>query len=101
MTGFAIVGVLYDTDKLDVTLDGEDSLQYDRNAFQAMAIILMVSRLALLVQYGMVAWYVRGFKRTFTPLASTMGVLFIAAMIFLGTCFAFPVGHNTHTYAGW
>lgn len=81
MTGFAIVGALYDT--TDVVHNVE--------AFRAMSLILMVSRLVLMAQYGVVLWYIRGYHSTRLPLLTTMAVLFIAAMIFLGTYW----GYNT------
>lgn len=100
MTGFAIVGILYDPSKLDIS-STDDVWDYDGNAFKAMAIILMASRLALVLQYGIVFWYVKGYARCKTPLLSTIAALFIAAMVFLGTCFGFPNGRNIHTYIGW
>jgi DMSO reductase anchor subunit len=104
MTGFAISGALYDI----------SSVTQNLKAFRAMSLILMASRLSLVVQYGVVLWYVKGYKKTFIPLASTMLVLFLAAMIFLGTFFgfhndsnqhSFPVEHGqsngSHTYIAW
>jgi hypothetical protein len=51
-TGFAIVGPTFDTSKAS----------QDAEAFKAMSLILMVSRLALALQYDIVLWYVRGYK---------------------------------------
>lgn len=100
MTGFAVVGTLYVPDALDISNE-ESPFEYDGNAFQAMAIILMASRLALVVQYGIVFWYVKGYEKCKAPLLATMGSLFITAMVFLGTFWGFPDGHNIHTYVGW
>ena len=88
MTGFAISGAIYDT----------SSVTQNLKAFRAMSLILMASRLALVAQYGVVLWYVKGYKKTFIPLASTMLVLFLAAMIFLGTFFGFQNGSNQHSF---
>lgn len=81
MTGFAITGAIYDTTNI------EDNVK----AFRAMSIILMISRLALITQYGVVLWYIRKYRNTFIPLLATMASLFVAAVIFLGTFFGFPV----------
>lgn len=99
MTGFAIVGASFDTSRLQV-----EENEYDSSvtlSFRSMALILMVSRLALAAQYGVILWYVRGFKRTFLPLALTVVSLLVAAMVFLGTYFGFPENRNIHTYIGW
>jgi hypothetical protein len=101
MTGFAACGAIYDT----------THIAENAKAFRSMSIILMVSRLVLVVQYGVVLWYVKGYKKTFRPLAATMASLFIAAMGFLGTFFGFPVSgegdsfpiqhSNPDTYIAW
>jgi hypothetical protein len=78
-TGFAIVGPIFNT---------TEGFQ-DAKAFKAMSLILMVSRLALVVQYAVVLWYVRGCKKVFVPLLLHVGILFIAAMAFLGLAFSF------------
>ena len=83
MTGFAISGAIYDT-------TSEESILSNVKAFKAMSLILMASRLALCVQYGIVLWYVKDFQKTMVPLAGTIVTLFISAMIFLGTYFGFP-----------
>jgi low temperature requirement protein LtrA len=79
MTGFAIVGSLYDT----------TDVEEDLKAFRAMSFILMVSRLALIAQYAVVLWYVKGYRNTLVPLLSTMGTLFVSALVFLGTFWGF------------
>lgn len=70
MTGFAVCGAIYDTTHIAENV----------KAFRAMSIILMVSRLSLVAQYAVILWYVKGYKKTFRPLAATMASLFIAAM---------------------
>lgn len=78
-TGFAIVGPIFNT----------SATFHDAKAFKAMSLILMVSRLALAVQYSVVLWYVRGYKKVFMPLLLHVGILFISAMAFLGLAFSF------------
>jgi hypothetical protein len=102
MTGFAVVSSQYDPDLLT-----DPSLSNTGPAFRAMALVLMVSRLALMAQYALVFWYVRNYTRTKVALASTMAVLFVAAMIFLGTYWGAPGDFNNpatvnhHVYIGW
>jgi hypothetical protein len=78
-TGFAIVGPSFDT----------SSASHDAAAFKAMSLILMVSRLALAMQYGVVLWYVRGYKKVFAPLLLHIGTLVVSATVFLLLTFSF------------
>jgi len=102
MTGFAVCGAIYDT----------TNVEENANAFRAMALILMVSRLAIFGQYAVVLFYVREYKSTAVPLLLTMLALFIGAMVYLGTFFgfpakagseaSFPIEHGgSNTYAAW
>jgi hypothetical protein len=84
MTGFAITGAIYDT------ADVAENLK----AFKALALILMVSRLALVAQYGVVLWYVKEYRRTHIPIFATMATLLIAAFIYLGTFWGFKEGDS-------
>ena len=101
MTGLAITGAIYDTTSLKAIFENV-------KAFRAMTLILMGSRLTLICQYASILWYVRHYKKTMVPLASTIVVLFIAAMIFLGTFWGFPTGEGLDnfpvggkTYTAW
>ena len=101
MTGFAVTGAIYDTTNVNENV----------KAFRAMSIILMVSRLALVIQYGAVLWYLRKYQNTVIPLLVTMAALFVAAMAFLGTFFGFKThgpsgdskvqGAQPTTYIAW
>lgn len=86
MTGFAMVGVIYDT----------TNVEQNARAFQAMGLILMSSRLILLVQYGVILFYVRQYHKTRIPLIATMVTLLIAAAVFLGTYWGFDVADSTN-----
>lgn len=79
MTGFAITGAIYDTSDVVENV----------KAFRALSMILMVSRLCLVAQYAVILFYVRRYSKTWAPLLWTMGALFVAAMIYLGTFFGF------------
>jgi hypothetical protein len=77
--GFAIVGPIFDT----------GPAFQDAKAFKAMSLILMTSRLAIMVQYAVVLWYVRGYKKVLLPLLLHIGIMFVSAMSFLGLSFSF------------
>ena len=88
MTGFAICGAIYDTNNV-----GENV-----KAFRALALILMVSRLALVVQYGVVLFYVRSYQKTLVPMLATMGTLFVSAIIFLGTFWGYDLSNTGDSF---
>ena len=88
MTGFAICGAIYDTSQV-----GENV-----KAFRALALILMVSRLALVVQHGVVFYYVREYRKTMAPMLATMGTLFLSAMIFLGTFWGYNLKNTGDSF---
>lgn len=106
-TGFAIVGPIFDTGKA----------YQDVKAFKAMSLILMISRLALMVQYSVVLWYVRGYKKVFVPLLLHILTLAVSAVVFLGLAFSFKYEKDdtgaflykegqkitipSNSYAGW
>jgi hypothetical protein len=81
-TGFAIVGPIFDTGK------GSQ----DAEALKAMSLILMISRLALIVQCGVVLWYVPGYKKVFIPLLLHILTSLVSALVFLVLAFSFKYG---------
>ena len=97
MTGFAVVGPAYNAGWGDDLVKGAQALQ----AFQTLSIILMVSRLILLAQYGLVLFHLRGHKKTWAPLFIHMLVLFVAAMIFLGLYFSFGKNSGDNSLIAW
>jgi low temperature requirement protein LtrA len=91
MTGFAIVGPIFQTDQAE----------RDNRAFRSLSIVMMVSRLILAVQYCTVLWFVKGYKRTIAPVACTIGTLFVTAMMFLGMTFGFGPQRGSNAQDGW
>jgi low temperature requirement protein LtrA len=65
------------------------------------AIILMISRLVLCVQYGTIIWHIRESERGKLPVAIAGAVHFVSAMIFLGIRFRFQEGRNSRVYIVW
>jgi hypothetical protein len=91
MTGFAIV---------DPTFDTQD-IEGNSSTFRSLSLILMVSRLILVLQYGTVLWFVKDYKKTTLPVALIMAILLFSAMIFLGITFAIGPDKGAQADIGW
>lgn len=96
MTGFAVTGPGYNTHWTN-QLDMENSIQ----AFRALSLILMASRLILTFQYGIAFLQLRTYKKAIIPMAAHIAVLFSAAMLFLGMSFAFTKTSSENVLVGW
>lgn len=96
MTGFAITGPGYNT-HWETHQDAQNSIQ----AFQALSLILMASRLVLTFQYGVAFLLLRNYKKSHIPMAAHMGVLFTSAMLFLGMSFTFTRTSSQRVLIGW
>ncbi|KAI1917873.1 hypothetical protein LOZ04_002591 [Ophidiomyces ophidiicola] len=91
MTGLAVLAPNFDTN---------EPLNHPRR-FRNTTLIIMGSRILLAVQYGFVAWYVRGYKKTLAAKLTTVGVLFTSAMIYLILAFAATKEHGRYAYLAW
>ena len=60
----------------------------------------MVSRLTLSVQYSVLIWHVRKYKKTHFPLAIMAGMNLVTGLVYLGITFAFK-NTNTKIYIAW
>ncbi|CAG8983789.1 hypothetical protein HYALB_00006754 [Hymenoscyphus albidus] len=90
MIGLAATGPRFDPENQGV------------KTFRSLAIILMLSRLVLVLQYGSVLYHVWYYKKSKGPLAMLMGSNFVAAMIYLGTTFGFRQdGQKSMVYIIW
>ncbi|KAG8208460.1 hypothetical protein GTR04_4172 [Trichophyton interdigitale] len=74
MTGLAVLSVNFSVTNI---------LEH-RGRFASMCYLLMVSRFILVAQYTIVAWYLRGYKQTFTAKVLVIATLFTSATVFLG-----------------
>ncbi len=85
MTGFAVCGASYG--------------RHDINVLRLLSILLMISRLTLATQYGVVLLYARKYPRTLLPLLLTIVILSVSAVAFLGTFWVHdPEGVKTKAY---
>ncbi|KAL6792179.1 hypothetical protein GGI42DRAFT_364747 [Trichoderma sp. SZMC 28013] len=87
--GFAVVAPKFDPSNQDVT------------TMRAMSLILMVSRLGLMIEYGSILWHVRRFKNVHLSFYVQMSIHFIAAMIYLGITFRFTNSKESKVFVTW
>ncbi|KAL6817573.1 hypothetical protein V8C40DRAFT_76136 [Trichoderma camerunense] len=87
--GFAVVAPKFDPSNQDVT------------TMRAMSLILMVSRLGLMIEYGSILWHVRRFKNVHISFYVQMSIHFIAAMIYLGITFRFTNSKESRVFVTW
>ncbi|KAF3482612.1 uncharacterized protein GIQ15_05371 [Arthroderma uncinatum] len=91
MTGLAVLSVNFSvTDIVD-----------HPGRFASMCYVLMASRLILVGQYSIVAWFLRHHKDTFTAKVLTIGTLFVAAMVFLGLGVSARTLHSPRAHIAW
>lgn len=82
MTGFVFAGPLFNQyDKAD-----------DIRSFRAFALVLVVSRAILTLQYSLVMWQSRKCKKAMLPLGLNVFINFLALVLFLIARYAFPDG---------
>ncbi|CAF9926688.1 MAG: hypothetical protein GOMPHAMPRED_004214 [Gomphillus americanus] len=97
MTGFAIVGPSF-----NVGFESADQQAINAAiAFQNLAIIMMISRLVLALQYLIIVIQLRHYKKAMLPLFLHVLVLVITGFTFLGTKFAFTPENGSRSLIAW
>jgi hypothetical protein len=81
-TGFVFAGPIFD----------KYNNSYDSESYRHFAIVLVVSRLAIAVQYAVVMWQGRMFRQTLLPLGLSTTIHLAAAAAYAVTVFMFPKG---------
>lgn len=80
MTGFVFAGPVFDKyDKAE-----------DQRYYKAFALVLFVSRVVIAIQYIVIMWQSRQFKKAILPLGLTACVYIATAIVYLVTHFSFP-----------
>ena len=97
MTGFAVVGPAY---QVGWGLDETKATQAAQ-AFKALSLILMASRIILLVQYAVVGYWLRHHRRTWAPIFIHCLTLLCTSMIFLGLSFSFGPDSGDNSLIAW
>lgn len=67
----------------------------------AAAVILMLSRSVLVIDYAATLWHVRRYKKEHRPLHLQIALHTVAAAVYLGVSFAFKVGVRSRVYMTW
>lgn len=91
MIAFAVVGTQFDTN---------DTAKY-AVVFQQFSVIMMVSKIILLFQYGYVLFWVRGYSKIVIPLLIHMVTYTVGAVICFGLVFSFDKEKESYGYLGW
>ena len=97
MAGFAVVGPGYHIGWSAEDKGAEQALL----AFKTLSLIVMISRLVLAVQYGVVMWWLRGYRKVILPMALHILVLFTMAAVFTGLFFTFTVHSGESSMLAW
>lgn len=96
MIGFAAVGANFEPNK-----PSTDQGTFSNNSF--MAILLMISRITLCVQYIVCLILLRPYKAAYAPMILTIFTTFISGAAYMATLFAFPpfTEDAPKTYIAW
>lgn len=89
MIGFAEIGTSFNPDK------------QISSVFKAMSLFLMMSRLTLALQYGVVLWQIRKYVDGRRQVLTTALLHLSAALVYLGISFRYEVGKNSRVFVVW
>lgn len=97
MVSFAVVGT-----KFDPSAQGDGTPHDNFVTFRQLSLILIISRLVLLLQYGSILFWVKGHKKILPPVLTQMAGFSVGALVSLGLFFTFkPDGKGRRAYIGW
>lgn len=93
MITFAVVGTKFNPSATDGS---------NYKTLRQLTLILIVSRVILILQYGSILFWVKGHKRILPPISTTMIAFTLGALINLGIFFSFKTdGSGRRAYIGW
>lgn len=93
MVTFAVVGTKFNPSATDGS---------NYTTLRQLSLIMIVSRLILVLQYGSILFWVKGHKKILPPVLTTMAAFTIGALITLGIFFTFKTnGQGRRAYMGW
>ena len=91
MVSYAVVGINFNPSNI---LD-------NYTTFRQLSLILVISRIVLLIQYGSVLFWVKGHKKVVTPILIQMATFAIGAAVSLGLLFTFKSSTSGRPYIVW
>ena len=91
MVSYAVVGINFNPSNI---LDNYAT-------FRQLSLILVISRIVLLIQYGSVLFWVKGHKKVVTPILIQMATFAIGAAVSLGLLFTFKSSTSGRPYIVW
>ena len=69
--------------------------------FQTLSLFLAASRLTLAIQYGVVAYHIRKYRKGKSPMILTSLLHLVAAAVYFGVSFRYEDGKNSRGYIMW
>ena len=91
MVSYAVVGTNFDP----------SNIAEHYVTFRQLSLILVISRIVLIIQYGSVLFWIKGHKKVITPILIQMATFAIGAIISLGLLFTFKSKTFGRPYIGW
>ncbi|KAI9704373.1 MAG: hypothetical protein M1836_007236 [Candelina mexicana] len=91
MIAFAVIGVKFDPSKTDENY----------GTFRKLSVVLVISRLVLMTQYGSLLAWVKHHKKIVTPLLVHIAAFAIGAVVCLGLTFSFKKTSSSSSYITW
>ena len=91
MVSYAVVGTNFDPSNI-----AENYI-----TFRQLSLILIISRIILIIQYGSVLFWIKGHKKAITPILIQMVTFAIGALVSLGLLFTFKANTSGRPYIGW
>lgn len=94
MVSYAVVGTKFDP----------SDIANKYITFRQLSLILIISRIILIIQYGSVLFWIKGHKKAkkaITPILIQMGTFAIGALVSLGLLFTFKSTTSGRPYLGW
>lgn len=93
MVSYAVVGTNFDP----------SNIADNYVTFRQLSLILIISRIILIIQYGSVLFWIKGHHKmkAITPILIQMGTFAIGALVSLGLLFTFKSNTSGGPYIGW
>ena len=91
MVSYAVVGTNFDPSNIAVNY----------GTFRQLSLILVISRILLIIQYGSVLFWIKGYKKALTPILIQIAIFVVGAAVNLGLLFSFKPDTFGRPYFGW